>query len=508
MMICFKNSVFESCLLLIALICWFNANSSEAFGTFGLDIHHRYSDAVKQFLDLDGLPEKGTVDYYTAMAHHDQQFKGRRLAAASTPILTFYGADGNRTYRYNALSLWYYSLVYVGTPSVYFLVALDTSTNLFWIPCDCPNCARSVNLSVGDPWKLNIYSPSNSTTSKLVPCNSPICVKPQTGCSTSLNACSYQQGYDNTSTSGILVDDVLHLGTDVTPQDSVDVSVTFGCGINQTGSYLSRGGMNGVFGLGMGSISVPSLLASKNITANSFSLCFGSDGYGRIEFGDKGSTEQKTTPFNVQQTNPIYEITVTHVAVGKNITELEFTADFDSTTKYAYFSEPTYSFITNNFNSRITEKPYHFPFKYTFEYCYALGANLSTYIIPDLIFTTKGGSQFNVTAPTVNIILTDGGYIYCLGIIKNDDYNIIGVNFMTGHRLVFDREEMTLGWKESDCYDSISAKTASPPNGIPPRPRLPPPPPPTTTKPNSASSMTSGLVTVILAVFSYNFILL
>ncbi|XP_012848265.1 PREDICTED: aspartic proteinase-like protein 1, partial [Erythranthe guttata] len=257
--------------------------SSEAFGTFGFDIHHRYSDTVKQFLNIDGLPEEGTVDYYTAMAHRDHLFKGRRLAAATTP---------------HFLCL-HYSYIRVGTPAAFFLVALDTGTDLFWLPCDCPNCPRYYNRSDGSRFDLEIYSPSNSTTSKPLPCSSPIC-GPKRRCSVKDNACAYEILHNNASSSGILVDDVLHLGTDTNPQDPVDVAVTLGCGKNQTGDYLNRGGRNGVFGLGMDSISVPSILASKNITANSFSVCFVTDGRGRIEFGDKGSADQKTTPFNLE----------------------------------------------------------------------------------------------------------------------------------------------------------------------------------------------------------------
>ncbi|KAL0413155.1 UNVERIFIED_CONTAM: hypothetical protein Sradi_1517200 [Sesamum radiatum] len=102
MMYC-KNSVVGGFLFLIAFACWINAKSSEAFGTFGFDIHHRYSDTVKDFLDVDGLPEKGSLDYYAAMAHRDQLFKARRLAtsSATTPLLTFLG--GNDTYRLSSL---------------------------------------------------------------------------------------------------------------------------------------------------------------------------------------------------------------------------------------------------------------------------------------------------------------------------------------------------------------------------------------------------------------------
>lgn len=73
--------------------------SIEAYGTFGFDIHHRYSDAVKGFFDFDGLPEKGTLEYYSAMANRDRIIRGRHLADV-TPV-TF--VDGNETVRINGL---------------------------------------------------------------------------------------------------------------------------------------------------------------------------------------------------------------------------------------------------------------------------------------------------------------------------------------------------------------------------------------------------------------------
>ncbi|KAL8028848.1 hypothetical protein ABFX02_14G188100 [Erythranthe guttata] len=372
MMMCFKNSVFGGCLMLIAFACWFNAKCGEAFGTFGFDIHHRYSDTVKEYLNLDGLPEKGTVDYYTAMAHRDQLLHDRRLAASTKPVLTFYSSVGNETYYISNLAYLHYAYLSVGTPSLEFFVALDTSKDLFWLPCDCTTCARKF---LTQKMELAIYSPSNSTTSKPLPCNSTKC-GPTRGCSTMYNACSYEISYGATSSTCILVDDVLHLGTNVTPQDVVDVPVTFGCGQNLTGNFLDVAGINGVFGLGMDNISIPSVLANKGLVANSFSLCFGSSSsVGRIEFGDKGSPLQKKTPFNLQQSKPTYNITVTQIAVDNNVTDLVFAANFDSSVSYSFFADPAYSFIVNNFNSRITEKPYHFPDENSLNYCYYLGFN-------------------------------------------------------------------------------------------------------------------------------------
>jgi hypothetical protein len=35
----------------------------------------------------------------------------------------------------------HYAVVALGTPNVTFLVALDTGSDLFWVPCDCVKCA-------------------------------------------------------------------------------------------------------------------------------------------------------------------------------------------------------------------------------------------------------------------------------------------------------------------------------------------------------------------------------
>jgi hypothetical protein len=73
------------------------------------------------------------------------------------------------------------------------------------------------------------------------------------------------------------------------------------CGQSQTGALLEGFAPNGLFGLGMGDISVPSTLATNGLASNSFSMCFAPDGLGRITFGNNGSLYRKETPFNVEQ---------------------------------------------------------------------------------------------------------------------------------------------------------------------------------------------------------------
>lgn len=35
----------------------------------------------------------------------------------------------------------HYTTVKLGTPGMRFMVALDTGSDLFWVPCDCGKCA-------------------------------------------------------------------------------------------------------------------------------------------------------------------------------------------------------------------------------------------------------------------------------------------------------------------------------------------------------------------------------
>lgn len=54
---------------------------------------------------------------------------------------------------------------------------------------------------------------------------------------------------------------------------------------------------DGLLGLGLGDISVPSSLSRAGLVKNSFSICFKQDNSGHIYFGDEGVSLQKSTPF-------------------------------------------------------------------------------------------------------------------------------------------------------------------------------------------------------------------
>lgn len=90
---------FSYLLILLACLLVWGSQRCYGFGTFGFDVHHRFSDPVKGILGFDGLPEKGSLAYYAAMAHRDNLIKRRHLQTdvdQKAPLIFNYG---NETYQ-------------------------------------------------------------------------------------------------------------------------------------------------------------------------------------------------------------------------------------------------------------------------------------------------------------------------------------------------------------------------------------------------------------------------
>ncbi|KAF2312451.1 hypothetical protein GH714_034716 [Hevea brasiliensis] len=328
------------------------------FGTFGFDIHHRYSDPVKGILAIDDLPDKGSLQYYASMAHRDRLIHGRRLATSddSTP-LTFF--DGNQTYGISSLGFLYYANVSVGTPGLSFLVALDTGSDLFWLPCDsCRSCFHRLQNPSGEDIPLNVYSINESSTGKKVP-GTPPCVR------------------------------------------------------NKTDASLLKMTLN------------------RKLT---------------------------TQPSHLG--SPTYNISITKVNVGRYDSDLEFTAIFESGASFTYLNEPAYSFISESFNNQTKDKRYSFGYGLPFKYCYEISSYQDDVEVPILNLVMEGGSQFNVTDPIVYLVFRIK-HVYIVLVLSKVKMGIsLDVkNFMTGYRIVFDREKNVLGWKPSNCYDLSDSNT-------------------------------------------------
>eukprot|EP00268_Persea_americana_P043752 TRINITY_DN4403_c0_g1_i10.p1 TRINITY_DN4403_c0_g1~~TRINITY_DN4403_c0_g1_i10.p1 ORF type:complete len:310 (+),score=43.02 TRINITY_DN4403_c0_g1_i10:1312-2241(+) len=247
----------------------------------------------------------------------------------------------------------------------------------------------------------------------------------------------------------------MYLTTEDSFHEVVNARVIFGCGQVQSGSFLDIAAPNGLLGLGMDKLSVPSILSAAGLTTDSFSMCFGSDGVGRILFGDKGGPDQAVTPFNLRESHPTYYVNVTGLLVGTSVIDTTFSALFDTGTSFTYLADPAYTLLSESFNSQARDKRHSPDSRIPFEYCYFRSPAENDSVIPSITLTMTGGGLFSVSEP-VFLISTR---VYCLAVVKSSSLNIIGQNYMTGQRIVFDREKLVLGWKEFDCYAMEDSST-------------------------------------------------
>ncbi|ONM52804.1 hypothetical protein ZEAMMB73_Zm00001d019375 [Zea mays] len=97
----------------------------------------------------------------------------------------------------------------------------------------------------------------------------------------------------------------------------------------------------------------------------------------------------------------------------------------------------------------------------------------------NISLTMEGGSVFPINDPIITITDTiSNPMAYCLAAMKSEGVNLIGENFMSGLKVVFDRERNVLGWKNFDCYSVGNSRSNllvnSNPSCVPPRPALGP----------------------------------
>nr|XP_043616689.1 aspartic proteinase-like protein 1 [Erigeron canadensis] len=364
--------------------------------------------------------------------------------------LLYPSAGGTTISGGNELGWLHYTYIAVGMPSVSFLVALDTGSDLLWLPCDCEQCAP---LSDYDE---NEYNPTHSNTSKSITCSHQLCDLGPT-CKNPKQPCPYTVNYASagTSSSGSLVEDILHLAADGVNASNtyVRAPIIIGCGKEQSGGYLDGIAPDGVLGLGLGDVSVPSFLAKSGVTRNTFSLCFGESGSGNIYFGDQGLSTQRTTPFlPVNGKYVAYIIGVDNFCIGTTcLDQTSFKAQFDSGTTFTVLPDGIYKAVVKEFDRQTKATQYRFE-GYPFDYCYK-SSSQELPESPSVTIKFSVNNTFVVHDPLFVVNDSQGETVgFCLAIQSTpDEMGLIGQNFMKGYRLVFDRENFTLGWSRSKC---------------------------------------------------------
>ncbi|XP_021751817.1 aspartic proteinase-like protein 1 isoform X1 [Chenopodium quinoa] len=439
---------------------------------------HRFSDELRGFSGKKLWPEFKSKEYYQRLSIGD--FQRQKMKIGHQHQLVF-PSQGSQAQSFgNELGWLYYAWIDIGTPNVSFMVALDAGSDLLWVPCDCVQCASlSATHYDGLDKNLNEYNPDSSNSSKLLTCSHRLCAQ-QENCKSPTQSCPYNVQYfsENTSSSGQLVEDVLHLSSSSNSPSSIKASIIFGCGKKQSGVYLEEGiAPDGLMGLGPGDISVPSLLAKSGLIRNTFSLCFNENFSGRIYFGDQGLNTHQWTPFlPLDGKYSTYVVGVDSVCIGKGtcLKQTSFHAVVDSGFSFTYLPDDVYKKVTQEFDKEVEAARVNYDGS-PWDYCYkSSGDDLHNY--PSLELMLPSNQSFVVQYPMYTVNGYQGIVGYCLAVGRADgDIAIIGQNFMTGYRMVFDRENMKLGWSHSDCQDlsNQNRKPSMPPAGDKPPNALP-----------------------------------
>ncbi|GAB2283456.1 hypothetical protein Dimus_017967 [Dionaea muscipula] len=448
--------------------------------TYSSRLIHRFSDEAKAQAAGQGKegfwPTRKSMEYYQMLLTSDFQRQQIKLGPKYQLLVS---SEGSQTISSgNELGWLHYTWIDIGTPYTSFFVALDAGSDLLWIPCDCIQCASlSASPYSNLDRNLNEYSPANSSTSRHLACSHALC-ELGSSCHNSGQQCPYMAQYytENTSSSGLLVEDVLHLSSSSGnfSKASVQASIIIGCGRNQTGGYLDGVAPDGVMGLGLGEIAVPSFLAKSGLVRNSFSLCFNEDGSGTMFFGDHGLTSQQTTSFLLLNGKySTYIVGVEACCVGKDscLKQTNFEALVDSGSSFTFLPEAVYEKVVQEFDRQVNATREYYE-GYPWKYCYksSVQENLHS---PSVVFVFKSNSSFVIRNPLFPVHGDQGIIGYCLAIQSIEGgIAVIGQNFITGYQMVFDRENMKLGWSHSDCQDRSKEKTIPlpSPSGRPPTP--------------------------------------
>ncbi|XP_027076325.1 aspartic proteinase-like protein 1 [Coffea arabica] len=452
-------------LVMVAVVGIENGGGAVAVELFSSKLMHRFSDELKADSvsrsrgEVARFPRKWSSEYYRRLLSSDLQ---RQKVKLGPQFDYLFPSQGSTTLSTGDDYGWlHYTWIDIGTPNVSFLVALDTGSDLLWVPCDCMQCAplsASYYSNLGKD--LSEYNPSDSNTSKVVPCSHHLC-EGGSSCKSPKDPCPYRVNYDtaDTSTSGLLIEDILHLASGGTAASKkfVRAPIMLGCGSKQSGIYLSGVAPDGLMGLGLGNISVPSFLSKAGFSRNSFSLCLKED-TGRIFFGDQGIPSQHTTPFLPFDDINAYIVGVETSCVESYCLEkTNFKALVDSGTSFTFLPDAVYQKLAGEFDRQINATKFSFEGD-QWQYCYKFSSE-ELPKTPSLSLKFSANNSFVVINPVFAIYGSQGAVGFCLAIQPtNGDIGTIGQNFFIGYRMVFDRENMKLGWSHSNCEDLTDEK--------------------------------------------------
>ncbi|KAK2361786.1 Eukaryotic aspartyl protease family protein [Trifolium repens] len=406
---------------------------------------------------------KGPHHSLDAIKAHDDRRRGRFLSAVDVPL----GGDGLPS----STGL-YFTKIGLGTPAKDFYVQVDTGSDILWVNCvGCTACPKKSSIGM----YLTLYDPNDSKTSKAVSCDEDFCTStydgPISGCKQDMS-CPYSITYgDGSTTSGSFVNDSLtfnqvignvHTG----PQNS---SVVFGCGNKQSGTLgsSSQEALDGIMGFGQSNSSVLSQLAASGMVKRIFSHCLDkSNGGGIFSIGEV--VEPKINMTSLVPRMAHYNVILKDMEIDGEPVQLPL--DFfdsgsgrgtiiDSGTTLAYLPASIYDQILPKILARQKGKQlFVIDDQFT---CFRYTDNLDKGF-PVIKFHFEG---LSLTAFPHDYLFSYKDDMYCIGWQKSNtqtkdgkDLILLGDLVLSNKLVVYDLENMEIGWADYNCSSSIKVK--------------------------------------------------
>ncbi|CAI9786122.1 unnamed protein product [Fraxinus pennsylvanica] len=329
----------------------------------------------------------------------------------------------------------------IGTPPQTLLMAMDTSSDVAWIPCSgCEGCATTA------------FDTAKSTSFKNVSCGVAQCKQvPNPSCEGT--TCGFNLTYGGSSIAASLVQDTITLATDPIP------GYTFGCVRKVIGSATPA---QGLLGLGRGPLSL--LSQTQNLYKSTFSYCLPS--YKSPNFSGSLRLGPNSQPIRIKYTqllkNPrrssLYYVNLEGIKVGRglvNIPPSAFAHDpntgsgtvIDSGTVFTRLVEPAYIAVRDEFRRRMGKAVVS-----------SLGGFDTCYTVPITVPSiTLMFSGMNMTLPQDNFIIRSAvGTTSCLAMAAAPDnvnsvLNVIANFQQQNHRILIDTPNSKLGVARETC---------------------------------------------------------
>lgn len=443
---------------------------------YSLDLSHRFSQLPGS--SYGGLGQMSWEHHRRVRAHDTARhlyITRRRLAGAATGGAQLL-LSGSANPQEGGL---YWTELGLGTPQRNFKLQIDTGSDVTWVDCTGPSgrCLSCPTSGVAAPFSL-----SASSTSTAISCKSSECDSFQSadssrrwqGCDQANSgdpSCYYELQYGDGSTSiGLFFQDRLHYSLLGGSQGSIPL--TLGCGFNQSGGLVSSGELvDGILGLGMGALSLPTQLNELGAADDVLGHCLAgeSGGGGTLIIGDIVTQGLVFTPLIAGGSQ--YYATLQGISVSGTLVS-GITADsfgspglgggviFDTGTTLALFPADVYSAWIGQVAPLVSGLQQlgntQFSDQVCFDYSGRNTANLDQHF-PRVVLHFDGADMPLNASNYVNILSApSGAKAACIewqpvGSSGEVVTTVLGDLILKDQLVVYDRPSSQIGWMPMNC---------------------------------------------------------